>query len=256
MSQDSKTKPAARSRHCPACGAKHDPADRFCRECGAQLQAAGKPNGGALGLRGLRAFGVAIVALAIVYAVLLYSGRETRTPEPSQRIDFTSVGQPAPGATGQPPVGSSPALTGREAADQLFNQAMYAYETGDNATATQFIPMALDAYRDLGSLDLDGRYHIALLELAAGRPQLALAQADTMLAAVPEHLLALSVSGRSYESLGQDQRAIDFYQRFLRAYTPDNAVSRTEYMDHAGALPLRRDHAQRFLQERGIGQED
>jgi tetratricopeptide (TPR) repeat protein len=235
MSQDSKTKPAARSRHCPACGAKHDPADRFCRECGAQLQAAGKPNGGALGLRGLRAFGVAIVALAIVYAVLLYSGRETRTPEPSQRIDFTSVGQPAPGATGQPPVGSSPALTGREAADQLFNQAMY---------------------RDLGSLDLDGRYHIALLELAAGRPQLAIAQADTMLAAVPEHLLALSVSGRSYESLGQDQRAIDFYQRFLRAYTPDNAVSRTEYMDHAGALPLRRDHAQRFLQERGIGQED
>ncbi|HSG82464.1 MAG TPA: zinc-ribbon domain-containing protein [Gemmatimonadota bacterium] len=255
MSNQSKTRPPAKSRHCTNCGAKHDPADRFCRECGAPLRAAGKPNGHAQGLKGLRAFGLAIIALAAIYAVLLYSGRAKNAPEPSQRIDFTSVGQPVPGATSQP-LGSSPTLTGREAADQLFNQAMYAYETGDSATANQFIPMALSAYRNLASLDMDGRYHIALLELAAGRPLLAIAQADTMLAAAPEHLLALTVTGRSYESLGQEERAIEFYQRFLASYTPDVAVSRTEYMDHAGALPLRRDHAQRYLQERGIRQED
>ncbi len=232
---------------CPACGAPRDADDRFCRKCGAPLTADAKPNGKMRGLTGLRAFGLAIVALAIVYAFLVYGRGRTGSQPPAQPIPINAVagGQPA----GQP--GEGP-LTPRASADLLFNQAMTAHETGDAATAQRFIPMAIAAYRGLEALDLDARYHLALLGLAAGRPQDALAQADTMIAQVPEHLLALAASARAHDALGDDEQAAQFWRRFLDAYTPETAASRPEYMDHARTLPARREAAQRFLRERGL----
>ncbi|NIR43248.1 MAG: hypothetical protein GWN99_17875, partial [Gemmatimonadetes bacterium] len=98
-----------------------------------------------------------IVALAVVFAFLYYGDRERDQP-PAQPIDITDVGSGV-GATAEP----TPPLTGRMAADQLFNQAMSAYESGDSILARQFIPTAISAYRSLDELDLDARYHIALL---------------------------------------------------------------------------------------------
>ncbi|UCC71128.1 MAG: zinc-ribbon domain-containing protein [Gemmatimonadota bacterium] len=233
-------------RYCPACGARRDTDDRFCRKCGAPLTGEAKPNGKMRGLTGLRAFGLAVLALAIVYAFLLYGNRVSDSQPSPQSIPISAVGgQPAAQPAAQP-------LTARAAADQLFNQAMTAHETGDLASAQRFIPMAISAYQGLASLDLDARYHLALLGLAAGRPQDALAQADTMFGEVPEHLLALSVSARAYETLGNEAAAAQFWQRFLTAYTPDIAASRPEYMDHARALPARRDWAEQYLRERGL----
>ncbi len=244
MSKQRKPSASAHQK-CPGCGAKYDANDRFCRECGTPLQGSAKPNGRPRGLTGLRAFGLAAIALAVVYAFIYFGGKEESRPQ-SQRIDFGDIG-----ASG----GATSALSERGSADQLFNQAMYAYETGDEAGAAQFIPSSLAAYRGLDTIDLDGRYHIALLELAAGRPELAVAQADTILAEAPDHLLGLVVTARAYEALGQERRAIEYYQRFLAAYTPDAAATRTEYIDHSGALPSRRDHARRYLEERGISPE-
>ena len=251
--QSKKRNVGAAPGRCPSCGAKHDSNDRFCRECGTPLQGSAKPNGRPSGLTGLRAFGLAVIALAVVYS-FVYFGRSESDQPPAQRIEFGDVGVGGGPAPGQPAAGA-PALSGRAAADQLFNQAMYAYETGDEASAAQFIPMSLAAYRSLESIDLDGRYHVALLELAAERPDLAIAQADTMLAEDPDHLLGLSVTARAYEALGQEMQAVEYYRRFLAAYTPDAAASRTEYIDHAGALPARRDQARRYLEERGISPE-
>ena len=247
MSKQSKKTQASTGKHCTSCGAKYDSKDQFCRECGAPIQGAAKPNGRPSGLTGLRAFGLAIIALTVVYAVLNYTGNSGGEQPPAQRINFTDVGAPVQATTGSPP-----SLTPREGADQLFNQALYAWETGDSAAMRQFIPMALLAYRNLESLDLDARYHIALLLWTGGNPEQAIEQADTILAEVPNHLRGLVVTGRSFESLGQELRAAEYYQRFLAAYTPEVAASRAEYIDHAGALPARRDHARLFLQERGI----
>lgn len=238
-------KPGGADRFCPACGATHDVGDRFCRKCGSPLGADAKPNGKLRGLVGLRAFGLAVVALAVVYAFLLFGKGDSGRQQQTQSIPIGAVGSPT-GATSTQP------LTPRASADQLFNQAMSAYESGDLASAQSFIPMAITAYRQLGSLDLDARYHLALLALAAGRQQDALAQADTMMAQVPEHLLALSVSARAHEALGDEDRAAQLWQRFLEAYTPDVAASRPEYMDHARALPERRDWAVAYLRARGL----
>lgn len=254
MSDQDRKRATDDAQFCPSCGTRCASGDRFCRGCGAPLQGTAKPNGRLRRLAGLRAFGLIIIALAVVYAFLYYGDRERDRP-PAQPIDITDVGS-ATGGTGGTGVGeATQPLTGRMAADQLFNQAMSAYETGDSASARQFIPMAISAYQTLDDLDLDGRYHIALLSLAAGQPRTALAQADTMLDRVDEHLLALSVSARAYAALGEAERAVERYRRFLAAYTPTVAASRTEYMDHARALPARREEAESYLRARGLSPE-
>ena len=189
---------------------------------------------------GLRGFGIAIIALGVLYAIIHYSGGSTNNV-PAQRISISDLGSETSAATTDP----------RAIADQLFNQALAAYETGDSATARQFVPMALSAYADLGDLDLDARYHVALLDLADGRAEAAVAQSDTMLARVPDHLLALLVGARAYDKLGQPDRAVDCYERFLQTHTPDEAISRQEYLDHERVLATGRQTALDYLRAHG-----
>lgn len=234
------TQPGGESRKCPSCGAAFDASDRFCRKCGAPLKAGGKANGGLRGLVGLRGFGIAIVALAVFYAVLQYGGGSSSSDAPTQRISISEIGESPAGAP-------SPRAT----ADQIFNEALAAYESGDSARARQFIPMALMAYAELAELDLDARYHIALLDLASGDAEAALAQADTMLALIPEHLLGLLVAARAHERLAEPSQAADYYQRFLDAHTPEVAASRQEYLDHGRVLGMRRQAAIEYLRAQG-----
>jgi tetratricopeptide (TPR) repeat protein len=244
MSKERTRKSAGGQLRCPSCGTPSDASDRFCRKCGAALSPDARTNGGRRGLPGLRAFGLALVALAAIYAFLQYGkGGAGTDAVPSQRISITDI---EAGTAGAPAT-----LSPRAAADELFNHAMAAYETGDDATARRSIPMAIAAYEDLDMLDLDARYHLALLMLAAEQPEDALAQADTILAEVPEHLLGLSAAAQSYDRLGRMELAVEFFQRFLDAYTPDAAASRPEYIDHGRALPARRETARAYLQEHG-----
>ncbi len=249
MSKKKEGQPAEQRFRCSSCGTARDPDDRFCRQCGASFVATGKKNGPLRGLTGLRAFGLAVIALAALYALIYYGGGGSgESPVPAQRIQINEVGAPGIGV-------GAPLATPLQTADQLFNDAMTAYETGDSVTARQFIPMALMAYQRLDSLSLDARYHVALLSLAAGRPQDALAQTDTMLARVPNHLLALSAAAQAQDVMGRTKRAIDLYRRFLDAYTPDVAASRSEYIDHGRALTGRRDEARAYLHRQGVATE-
>lgn len=190
-----------------------------------------------------------MIALAALFAVFYYGtgGFQNQEPTP-QAIPISGVGTGGGAASSEP-------LTARQSADLLFNRAMSAYELGDSAEAGQFIPMALMAYRQLEALDLDARYHIALLSLAANLPGGALAQADTMLTESPDHLLALSAAGEAHAALGDDERAGQYFRRFLEVYTPEVVASRPEYLDHARALPARREEARDYLQERGLAPE-
>ncbi|MGD8697980.1 MAG: zinc-ribbon domain-containing protein [Gemmatimonadales bacterium] len=240
MAKKQKKQTGGESSKCPSCGTAIEASDRFCRQCGAPLKADGKANGGLRGLVGLRGFGIAIVALAVIYAVIQYSGGSGSSDTPAQRIPISELG-------GGPAGAPNP----RAMADQLFNEALAAYESGDSERAREFIPMALTAYAELAELDLDARYHIALLDLASDQAEAALAQADTMLALIPEHLLGLLVAARAHEQLGQPSQAADYYQRFLDAHTPDVAASRQEYLDHGRVLGLRRQTAIEYLRAQG-----
>jgi tetratricopeptide (TPR) repeat protein len=234
---------SARTR-CPGCGSRVDGTDRFCRECGAPLKGAEKANGGMRGLVGLRAFGLAVIALAIFYAFLHYGRRASPGTEvPSQRIPITDVGRPGDAMSTSTP------LTLSQSADELYNQAMTAFETGDSAGTRQFVPMAIAAYQAVDSLDPDRRYHLALLNLVAGRPEDALAHADTILAEIPNHLLGLAVAARAYDRLGRTELAAEFFQRFLDEYTPETAASRSEYIDHGRTLTARRELAIEYLKQ-------
>jgi tetratricopeptide (TPR) repeat protein len=250
MAKKQGKKPSAESIHCPSCGEPADSDDRFCRKCGTALSADAKTNGGLGGLTGLRAFGLAIIVLAIFYIALQYGkGSDSSSNSvPTQRIGFGDVGSgPAQGS-------ATESMTPREAADALFDRAMYAHETGDAVTAQQFVPMAIQAYEDLPTLDTDARYHVALLELANNQPEAALEQAEIILAEVPNHLLALTASARAYEQLGRTDLAVDRYQRFLENYTPDVATSRPEYIAHTNALASQITAARAFVAEHAAAQ--
>lgn len=240
MSRNKRDRAPGPGRYCPSCGEKTEPGDRFCRSCGKSLTGERSAEQVPIRWSSLRLAGLAVIVLAALYAFLYYGvGVLRETPPPAQPIPFSDVG------TGGGAAPSTP-LTDREMADQLYNQAMMAYETGDSVSAARFVPMALAAYRGLDALDLDARYHIALLNLAADRPDAALAQADTMLTQVPDHLLALAVGARVWEEKGDDARAMEYYRRFLDTYRPEAVASRPEYLEHARGLSIQLENARRL----------
>ncbi|KPK59570.1 MAG: hypothetical protein AMS21_09870 [Gemmatimonas sp. SG8_38_2] len=250
MTKKPAKKPAAKPAYCPSCGTAAQADDRFCRKCGAALSADAKANGGLRGLTGLRAFGLAVIALAVFYAVLQYGKGSDSTSDsvPTQRIGFGEIG------SGAAPGAATESMTPRQAADALFDQAMFAHETGDAATAQQFVPMAIQAYTDLPSLDADARYHLALLSLAGNQPEAALEQTEILLAEVPNHLLGLTATARAYEQMGRPDMAVEYYQRFLDNHTPEVATSRQEYIAHANALAARLTEARAYVEAHGGAQ--
>jgi Tfp pilus assembly protein PilF len=147
---------------------------------------------------------------------------------------------PEPGAPAEP---ASP----REAADQLFNEAMMAGEANDQATLARVLPGALAAYRALGPLDGDGTYHLAALELVGGKYAEARATCATLLATNPNHVLALGVSLRAAQRAGDAAATLDFAQRLLKAYDAEAQRPLPEYQDHQRMLPNYRAEAMAAL---------
>jgi tetratricopeptide (TPR) repeat protein len=247
MNKKQAKKPATKPIPCPSCGAPSQADDRFCSKCGTALSPDAKANGGLRGLIGLRALGLAIIVLAVSYAALNYGkgGDSSSNSVPTQRIGFGDIG------SGTAPAAATESMTPRQAADALFDRAMYAHETGDAATALQFVPMAIQAYEGLPILDPDARYHLALLQLAGNQPEAALEETEILLTDVPNHLLGLSATARAYEQMGREDMAVEYYQRFLDNHTPDVATSRQEYIAHANALAARLTAARAYLAEHG-----
>jgi hypothetical protein len=132
-------------------------------------------------------------------------------------------------------------LTPREAADRLFDRVMISREAGKLDTAAFFAPMALRAYAMLDDVDADARFHIGLLEIAAGDPTGAEAQADTLAQAVPTHLYASMLRADAARARGDTAAAERADQAFLRNYEAETAANRPEYAPHAPWLATYRE---------------
>jgi hypothetical protein len=64
---------------------------------------------------------------------------------------------------GSPPDLST--MSPRERFDRLFNRIMTAAEAGNAAEVTTFLPMARMAYAQLDTVNIDARYHMAMLDV-------------------------------------------------------------------------------------------
>jgi len=164
----------------------------------------------------------------------------------------TETGAPAPDATAggvqafaPQPVVPPPVQSPRTVADQLFNRAMMAHETGQAQQAAVFLPEAITAYQGLEPLDSDGLFHLALLQLAAGTAGEARATSDRILATAPNHLLGLAAAAQAAEK-NEPVEAKGLWQRYLDAYDEQQGRA-PEYGHHQQMFPMLNKQASEFV---------
>src|SRR5213083_2579479 len=212
---------------CHACGAPLTATARFCHKCGAQVAGA-QAAGWRVGLP-WAVVGAALGALVAVLLLRLGGGSG------GGRREVGGVGdEPAAASPITPPDISQ--MSPEERATRLYNRVMTLHSQGKSDSAGFFLPMALQAYAMLPALDVDARYHIGVLDLTGGDETGALAQADSINHAVPNHLFASMLRARALELRGDAAGARRAYGDFLRHETAERARKRPEYADHQSNL--------------------
>jgi len=127
-------------------------------------------------------------------------------------------------------------MSPRERFDRLFNRVMRAAESGDEATVTNFAPMALMSYAQLDTIDADARYHAALIKLHTGDVPGASALADTLLAKNPGHLFGYVVQGTVARFEKDKAGEAKAYADFLKHYDAEIKANRPEYAEHQRSI--------------------
>ncbi|MEK7758850.1 MAG: hypothetical protein AAB304_04505 [Pseudomonadota bacterium] len=221
---------------CPSCG--QPTSGKFCSHCGASLTGTVAPAPwNAQTIAPWAALGIAAIALVVALLALFNRDNSEVAPAPL----FPPLSSTVP-VQGQPPELAS--MSPRQAADRLFNRVMAASENGDSVEALRFAPMALQAYNNLGTLDNDARYHVALLHLTADDSKSARVQVDMLRKAVPNHLLGFMLEHQIAERSGNQDSATRAFKAFLAAYDAEIAAGRAEYQDHLNTIERFRKAAQ------------
>jgi hypothetical protein len=147
-------------------------------------------------------------------------------------------------------------MSPRERFDRLYDRVMSAAERGDTATVVRFAPMAKGAYQQLDTVDVDARYHAAMIHLALGETGEALALADTIAKTAPSHLFLFMIRGDAarMESRIPDLRRA--YADFLRYYPGEMRAARAEYREHRPVLEDFRTHAEQAVRLGAGGKPD
>jgi hypothetical protein len=145
--------------------------------------------------------------------------------------DMANAGASSPGRA--PDISS---LSPRERFDRLFNRIMQAAEQGDSVQVAQFTPMALGAYEQLDTRDIDARYHAAVIHLQAGEMPGAAALADTILAESPGHLFGYVIRGTAARIQGSRATEARAQREFLAHYQSEMDQKRVEYLEHGPVL--------------------
>jgi hypothetical protein len=227
-------------RACARCQAQLSPAAKFCHRCGqpAPGVASAQPAATSRERTAWRVAGVLCVVL--VGAIILKVTRGA--PEPVAP-DMANAGASSGQATGPTGASSAPGaapdisrMSPRERFDRLFNRIMAAAEQGDRAQVERFTPMALGAYAQLDSVDIDARYHAAVLRIQSGDPAGAAALADTIQAESPGHLFGYMILGAAAQARGDAATRAKAERDFLARYDAEMRANRPEYLEHRPAL--------------------
>lgn len=219
------TPPTGTPRYCSACGTKYNDGARFCHNCGLPIE--GRPSVAAAPASA-NLWRVSLPLLALV-AVVVISIVQLAT-----RGDGADAGNAIPLGAGMGG-GRAPdisAMSPQERADRLFNRVMMLTSQGKLDSAVFFAPMARGAIEALAPLNAHLHYDLGLISLVAGDAQHATAQADSILAERPTHLLGLVLAARAADLRGDLAAAARFRQRLLQAEQAERAVGLQEYVDH------------------------
>ena len=116
--------------------------------------------------------------------------------------------------------------------DRLFDRVMRYGSEGKQDSARIFAPMAIQAYEMIGTLDTHRRYDIGMIAVIAGDAAIAKAQADTILASNPTHLLGLVVAMKAAGLANKPADRAGFEKRLAAAKDAELAKKLPEYEAH------------------------
>jgi double zinc ribbon protein len=226
---------------CAACHAPLSAGAKFCHRCGTP---AGERAPRPVGERGLAsAMPWAVAAIALLALVALIAGQHFARSRPAAAPAAVADAGSLPSADDVPPSDRSPTrapdisnLTPQEQADRLFNRVMTLFEQGDTARVQFLAPMAVEAYQRLPGLTLDQRYHLGRIGAVTGVPQLARAEADTILQQRPTHLLGLVLAAQAARMRDDESAARGFDRRLLAALASEEKAALPEYAQHANDI--------------------
>jgi predicted nucleic acid-binding Zn ribbon protein len=211
-------------RGCTGCGAPLEAKAQFCSACGKAAE-----NGRGRPKAERTPWLIAGFALAALLAVLLIM---VASKSPPPQIE-TAAQPTAPGGEAPPDISN---MSPREKFNALYNRVMRAAQSGDEATVSRFMPMALGSYAQLETVDADARYHAALLKVHTGRADESRALADTILAEDPGHLFGYVVRGTVARFLRDQKELNRAYSGFLKEYDGEMKRKRPEYSEHETSL--------------------
>lgn len=229
---------------CVECDAPLEPDARFCNQCGTPVGGraaprADHPAAAASSTDSKLPWLIAGAAFVLLLAIVLVRGRGGPTPESSP--PFTSM--PGTAAGSRAPDISS--LSPRERADRLYDRVMRYAEQGQTDSLRFFAPMAMSAFEMVQPLDAHVRYDLGRVAEVAGQEPVARAQADTILAAEPNHLLGLTLASTAARMRDDAAAFRTFDRRLLAAETSERRRAVDEYQRHARDIDMALDRARR-----------
>jgi hypothetical protein len=178
----------------------------------------------------------ALATILLAAVVVYFSSAENKAPAAADAggapfAPFANGG----GGGGAPPDISN--MTPRERAQRLFDRVMRYAGEGKKDSLLTFAPMAIASLEMLGpDLDLDGRYDMARVALEADMPNVAAAQADTILQKAPTHLLGLALKARTLSLAGDTKGAAAALAAFAAARESELKKKLPEYEMHAADI--------------------
>jgi hypothetical protein len=212
------------------------PGAKFCHRCGTPAGADGHAE--ARGFSSALPWGVA--AIALVALVALVAGqrfaRSTNDASPAGEQAATEAAPAAAPGTGRPPDLSS--MSPATAAMRLYDRVMSAHERGKADTVQIFAPMAITAYQMIGNLDLDQRYDLGRIAAISGDETLARAQADTILASNPKHLLGLILAGNAARMRKDAAAERSYHDKLVAAAPTERTKQLPEYVTHENDITI------------------
>jgi hypothetical protein len=219
---------------CASCKGEITPGSKFCHHCGATS----RPNPAAAAKITPLPWIVAALALLTMFAMLAGRGfngsRGSTLDAPSNALPQAGLDdrgeQVDQGTASRAPDIS--ALSPEERTDRLFNKVMLLNSQGKSDSVQFFAPMALQSYQMLPSLNADQRYDIGRVAEVAGAIPLAKAQADSILAKNPTHLLGLILAARVAALTGDSVGLRSLEKRLVAAEKPELAKKLDEYDRH------------------------
>lgn len=220
------------ARHCAHCGAALGERGQFCHRCGAPRD--GRPVAPSTGsaapntVATILPWAVAGIALLSLLAFIVGQNFGRGKAPAAVAAAGPVAGAPAPGRA--PDISS---MSPQERADRLFQRVMTYVAEGKSDSVTFFAPMAIQSFQSLAPLNAHQRYDLGLLGIVSGDGALARAQADTILAESPSHLLGLILGMRSAGLQSDAAARADFVKRLSASLVSERAKGLPEYQDHS-----------------------